>query len=117
MKKYDEEAATICGASAYQQKFYLNPAYEKLPQEVKNELQILCVSFVEDVGGVLTIAFDEDGRPQFIVRAAKLDPAFDEIGSELKIKQLQAEKAELMEQLTLFYRFFILGEDPGESPL
>ena len=46
---------TLCGASWYNQKYYLNPAFDKLPKAVKNELQILCVEFTEDVGGVLTI--------------------------------------------------------------
>jgi hypothetical protein len=40
------------------------------------------------------------------------DPRFDEIGAELKIKELQRNKGELMEQLSLFYRLIVLGEKP-----
>ena len=36
---------------------------------------------------------------------------FDDIGSQLKIKQLQREKEELMEALQLYYRVFFLGEE------
>ena len=36
---------------------------------------------------------------------------FDEIGSRLKIKQLQQEKAELLQSLQLYYRVFFMGED------
>ena len=39
---------TLCGASAYQQKFYLNPDFAKLPESVKQELKIICVGFTED---------------------------------------------------------------------
>ena len=33
----------LCGASAYEQKYYFNPDFDALPQQVKEELQILCV--------------------------------------------------------------------------
>ena len=101
---------TLCGASWYEQKYYFNPAFDKLPDAVKDELQILCVEYTEDVGGVLTIDFKEDRRPHFTVRSMEGDQRFDEIGSELKIKELQREKEQLMEKLTLFYRLVVLGE-------
>ena len=31
----------LCGASAYEQKYYFNPDFDALPQQVKEELQIL----------------------------------------------------------------------------
>ena len=36
---------------------------------------------------------------------------FDEIGSVLKIKELQQTKRELFESLELFFRVFYLGEE------
>lgn len=108
---------TLCGASWYNQKYYLNPAFDKLPKAVKNELQILCVEFTEDVGGVLTIEFGEDRKPHFKVISMEGDQRFDEIGSELKIKQLQHTKSELMEQLTMYYRLVVLGESPEEAAI
>ena len=39
------------------------------------------------------------------------DYLFDEIGSVLKIKQIQREKTELLESLELFYKTFYLGKD------
>ena len=59
---------------------------------------------------MLTIDFKEDRRPHFTVRSMEGDQRFDEIGSELKIKELQREKEQLMEKLTLFYRLVVLGE-------
>ena len=108
---------TLCGASWYNQKYYLNPAFDKLPKAVKNELQILCVEFTEDVGGVLTIEFGEDRKPHFKVISMAVDQRFDESGSELKIKQLQHTKSELMEQLTMYYRLVVLGESPEEAAI
>ena len=31
----------LCGASAYEQKYYFNPDFSALPETVKEELQIL----------------------------------------------------------------------------
>ena len=39
------------------------------------------------------------------------DPMFDDIGSALKIKQIQKEKQELLQALQLYYRVFFLGEE------
>ena len=98
----------LCGANSYTQKYYLNEQFAMLPERVKQELQILCVLYVEDVGGILTLAYDEEGNLDFRVEADEADYLFDEIGSVLKIKQLQAEKRELLESLELFYRTFFL---------
>lgn len=93
----------LCGASYYEQKFYLNPVYEVLPEMVKNELKIMCVLFVQDVSGIIMLEFNDEGNLQIMVTAREDDIYFDEIGSELKIKQLQQEKEELFRQLEEYY--------------
>ena len=100
----------MCGASSYEQKYYFNRDFSALPESVRNELQILCVLYTEDVGGVLTLEFNEEGSLEFKVAADDGDYLFDEIGSALKIKQYQMEKRELLESLELFYRVVFLGE-------
>lgn len=105
-----QDNVVLCGASAYEQKYYFNQDFQSLPDHVKKELQILCVLFTEDVGGILTLEFDEDGRLQFKTEALEADARFDEIGSALKIKQIQSEKRELLESLEMYYRVFFLGD-------
>jgi len=105
------ERTVLCGANSYEQKYYFNREFGKLPEGVQEELQILCVSFTEDVGGVLTMEFDEDGSLSLQVAADESDYLFDEIGSALKVKQMQLERRELFETLELFYRVFFLGEE------
>lgn len=97
------ENKVLCGASYYEQKYYLNPFYEALPEPVKNELKILCVLFVQDVSGIIMLEFDKDGNLQIMVTARDDDIYFDEIGSELKIKQMRQEKEELFRQLEEYY--------------
>ena len=106
-----EEKIVLCGANSYEEKYYLNPDFEQLPDAVKDELKIMCVLYVNDVGGILTLAYDEDGTLQFEVTSEEFDPMFDEIGSHLKIKQIQRDKEELLQALQMYYKVFFLGGD------
>lgn len=105
------EETILCAASSYEQKFYLNPAFDTLPDEIKQELQIICVLYTEDVGGILLMEYNEVGNLELRVEHREEDVTFDEIGSVLKIKELQRTKTELFESLELFYKVFCLGED------
>lgn len=102
----------MCGANSYEKKFYLDPEFEALPQPVKDELKIMCVSFVQDVGGIFLLQFDDDGNLQMIVTQNDDDFAFDEIGCEMKIRQFQTEKEELFRQIETYYDAVI---DDGED--
>lgn len=101
-----EEEVVLCGASAYTQKFYLNEDFARLPTGVKEELQIMCVLYTEDVGGILTLVFDRDGNLRLEAQKEEDDFLYDDIGSVLKIKQIQIERAELLEGLELYYKSF-----------
>jgi len=98
------EKKVLCGSSAYEKKFYINEEFASLPQEVKQELQIMCVLFTEEIGGILLLEFDEQGELNFVTQAKEDDYMYDEIGSGLKIKKLQMEKRELLESIQLFYK-------------
>lgn len=41
------EELVLCGASAYNQKFYINENFKNLPDEIKNQLKVMCVLFVQ----------------------------------------------------------------------
>lgn len=106
-----ENKKVLCGASSYEQIYYFNPEFDSLPKTIKEELQIMCVLYTEDVGGILRLEFDEGGNLNLAVEAKDEDYFFDDIGSVLKIKQIQQEKKELLENLEMYYRVFFLGED------
>ena len=110
-----DEEMVLCAASSYEQKYYLNPEFESLPEAVKQELQIMCVLYTADVGGVLLLVFDENGNLELKVENNEGDYSFDEIGSVLKIKELQNTKEELFKSLEMFYKVFYLGEEMEEE--
>ena len=101
-----EENVVLCGANSYEQKYYLNPDFDSLPDRVKDELKIMCVLFTEDIGGIITLEYTPEGTLEFKVMCDDYDATFDEIGCGLKIKQLQVEKKELLESLETFYKVF-----------
>ena len=105
----------LCGSSSYTRKFYLNRDFSRLPEAIKEELQIMCVLFTEDVGGTLQLVFDAEGNLEFRTEVEEGDLLYDEIGSVLKIKQLRNEKQKLLEALQMYYRVVFLGEGLKEE--
>lgn len=105
------EKMVLCGANAYEKKYYLNEQFSNLPEQIKQELQIMCVLFTEEVGGILLLEFQKDGSLKLITEADEGDLLYDDIGSGLKIRQIQLEKGELLESLEIYYKVFVLGED------
>lgn len=73
----------LCGANSYEQKYYFNPDFNKLPQSVQDELHILCVLYTEEVGGIFTILFEPDGGVTLETTAAEEDFLYDEVSSGL----------------------------------
>ena len=101
----------LCGCNAYDKKYYFNPAFNAMPDYVKEELKIISVLFTEEAGGVFLIVFDADGNVEMETQVAEEDILYDEITSGLLINEIRRNRQELFEQLQLFYRVFILKED------
>lgn len=106
-----EDRVILSVSNAYSKKYYLSDDFESLPQQVKDEIKITSVLYTEDVGGILTIGFEENGDLFLEVEADENDLLFDDIGSALKIKQMQTDKQELWEALETYFRVFYLGEE------
>lgn len=105
------EKVVLCGANAYEKKYYFNRKFAAVPKDIQDELHIICVLFTEEVGGIFTIAFDGDGSLVLETDAGPDDYYYDEIGSGLLVKEIRRKKHELLESLNLYYRYVILGEN------
>ena len=104
----------LCGANAYEQKYYFNEKFSGIPDSIKEELHIICVLFTEEIGGIFTIEFEEDGNVSMRTEYAEDDFLYDEIGSGLLVNEVRRKRQEMFESLRLYYRVFILHENPGE---
>lgn len=101
----------LCGANAYEMKYYFNETFAGIPDSIKDELHILCVLFTEEVGGIFTIVFEEDGTLSLETDAEEDDIYYDEISSGLLVGEIRRKRQELLESLSLYYRVFVLKED------
>ena len=105
------DKVVLCGANAYEKKYYFNKEFDRIPESIKEELHIICVLFTEEVGGVFTICFDEDGNLEIETDAADEDYLYDEIGSGLLVRKIRDTKQELLQSLSLYYKVIFLKED------
>ena len=110
MSKEMNQKTVLCGANAYEQKYYFNEQFAAIPESIKEELHVICVLFTEEVGGIFTIAFDEDGSVLLETNAEEDDLLYDEISSGLLVGEIRRNRQEMLESLQLYYRVFILHD-------
>ena len=106
-----DELIILCGANAYEEKYYFNPLFDRIPESVKEELRTICVLFTQEAGGILTIGFTPDGDVTIQTRAEEEDITYDEISAGLLVGEIRRKRAQLLEELSLFYRAIILRQD------
>ncbi|MCR4990906.1 MAG: DUF6145 family protein [Lachnospiraceae bacterium] len=114
MSKKDD--MVICGANAYDKKYYFNPRYDRIPESIKEELHVICVLFTEEIGGIFTIEFEDDGTVSMRTEYAPEDYLYDEVGSGLLVSEVRRKRQELFETLSLYYRVMFLGEKIEDIP-
>ncbi len=107
----EENRIVLCGANSYEQKYYFNDRFDGIPQSIKDELHIICVLFTEEVGGIFTVVFEEDGTVSLETNFADDDFLYDEISSGLMVGKIRSSRQELFESLSLYYRIFVLHEE------
>ena len=107
----EDKRVVLCGANAYEKKYYFNDQFHGIPDSIKDELHIICVLFTEEVGGIFTIVFEEDASVSLVTDAEEDDIYYDEVSSGLLISEIRRKRQELFESLSLYYRIFILKED------
>ena len=109
-----EERTVLCGANAYDKKYYYNEAFAQIPKSIQDELHIICVLFTEEIGGIFTIVFERDGGISLETDAEEADICYDEIGSGLLVKEIYRKRKELFRTLSMYYRVLILKEDMSD---
>ena len=109
-----QERIVLCGANAYEQKYYFNPVFKQIPESIKKELNIISVLFTQEAGGIFTIVFEEDGSISIETNADEEDITYDEITAGLLVSEVRRKRQDLFEALGLYYRIYVLHENPGD---
>ena len=104
----------LCGANAYEQKYYFNPVFKRIPESIKKELNIISVLFTQEAGGIFTIVFEEDGAISIETNADEEDITYDEITAGLLVSEVRRKRQDLFEALGLYYRIYVLHENPAD---
>ena len=104
----------ICGAKAYDKKYYFNKKFDRLPENIKEELHIICVLFTEECGGVFTISFTPFGHVEFDTQHEEGDLFYDEISARLLIKEIRRKKSEMIDALSIYFRVTFLHQNPAD---
>ncbi len=106
----EHENTVLCASNGYEEKFYLNPLFNRLPEDIRKELRIISVLFTAEIGGYFIMEFNEEGNLEIRTEALASDYDYDEIGAALMVKEIQRGRVQLLEQLELFYKVVILGK-------
>lgn len=105
----------LCGANAYEQKYYFNPQFKQIPDSIKKELNIISVLFTQEAGGIFTIVFEEDGSVSIETNADEEDITYDEITAGLLVGEVRRKRQDLFEALGIYYKIYVLGEKAGDA--
>ena len=105
----------LCGANAYEQKYYFNPLFKQIPDSIKKELNIISVLFTQEAGGIFTIVFEEDGSVSIETNADEEDITYDEITAGLLVSEVRRKRQDLFEALGIYYKIYVLGEKAADA--
>ncbi len=114
---FEEQAGgriVLCGANAYEQKYYFNPVFKQIPESIRKELNIICVLFTQEAGGIFTIVFEEDGSVSIETNADEEDITYDEITAGLLVSEVRRKRQDLFEALGIYYKIYVLGENAAD---
>lgn len=113
-EKVAGKRVVLCGANAYEQKYYFNPIFRQIPESIKKELNIISVLFTQEAGGIFTIVYEEDGSISIETNADEEDITYDEITAGLLVSEVRRKRQDLFEALGLYYRIYVLHENPAD---
>ena len=105
----------LCGANAYEQKYYFNPLFKQIPDSIKKELNIISVLFTQEAGGIFTIVFEEDGSVSIETNADEEDITYDEITAGLLVGEVRRKRQDLFEALGIYYKIYVLGGKAADA--
>lgn len=104
----------LCGANAYEQKYYFNPLFKKVPESIQKELRIISVLYTQNAGGVFTIEFEEDGSITMETNADEEDITYDEVSAGLLIGEIRRQRQDMFKALETYYKVIVLHHDISE---
>lgn len=104
------EKRILAAASFEQQKFFFEPEFKEMPENIKQEVKILCVTTAQKLSCTFSIGFYDDSEVFFEIIKPEDYIDFDDIGAELEIKELQRKEKEFIKSLSLWHTIYKTDE-------
>ena len=104
------ENKLLAAASYENQKFYIAPEFSSMPDQIKNEVKIICVLSAEKLLCDFLMEFTPAGDIVFKIIKPENSIDFDDIGADLEIRRIQREKKEFLKSLKLWYLIYFTPE-------
>ncbi len=98
------EKSYLAVANAYSEKYFLSDDFANLPSSIKEEIQLALVKFAMDIGGIIGLYFDANGDLKIELNKESDDFFYDDIGAELKVRELEKDEKDLFEGLEMYYK-------------
>lgn len=99
-----EDITVLAYVSQYKEKYYFNEELGKLPDRVRNEILMCLIMIVEEAGGVAELGFTPEGEVFLDSYCEEGDLGYDAISGGLLVREVERKHADLLEELTLWYR-------------
>lgn len=96
-------------ASAHSRKYFMNPDFSDMPDEVVRELREMIIIMSETINGIFTVGFYDDGSVFLEASGQENDFDYDEIGAALEVDRLKSQKKQLINALSIWYILFRTG--------
>ena len=110
----DAKRIVLCAANAYEEKYWFNPLFDKVPDSIKEELRTICILFTQEAGGIFLIVFDEDGVLDCESFADADDITYDNVSAGLLTGRVRVRRQDMFHMLELYYRIYVLHENPTD---
>ena len=95
----------LISVSPYVQKYYINEAFNELPEDIKETLRAKLAVVAEKTHAIISLGFNEKGEIYIEYQYEDLSYV-DEIGVELRIKKFQQEESELLKSIKVWYMIY-----------
>ena len=100
----NNDRTLLAVVSQYADKYFFNEELGRLPEEIKKEVLVLLIMVTEEAGGITVLGFEKDGEVYIASTCEEGDLGYDDISAGLLIREIEREHADLLDQLSTWYR-------------
>lgn len=99
------EETILIAVSPYLKKYFINPAYEDLPEEISEWLRAKLGALAEKSGATIILGFNENNN-MYLTYQYENNNFSDEIGAELLLKKFTQQEEEVLNSIKAWYALY-----------